>query len=86
VAVRRRAAVQLELTLRARSAWGGRRAGAGRKPGARSPVPHRRREAIAPRYPVHLTVKLRPGLPSLRSVQVVREIERRSHTDFCKGR
>lgn len=73
--VRRRAS-QLELTLPARRGWGGRRAGAGRKPGRRPPVPHRRRRDIAPRHPAHVTVKLRPGLPSLRSVQLVREIER----------
>ncbi len=76
MAVRRRATAPLELILTPRRGWGGRRAGAGRKPGARPPVPHRRREAIASRHPAHVTVKLRPGLPSLRSVQVVREVER----------
>lgn len=71
-----RGARQLELRLAACRGWGGYRAGAGRKPGTRPPVPHRRRDAIAPRYPAHVTVKLLPGLPSLRSVSVVREVER----------
>ena len=47
---------------------GGRRAGAGRKPkGAQAGVPHRPREAVESRFPVHVTVKLRQGLPRLRS-------------------
>ncbi|MBK8100271.1 MAG: transposase [Planctomycetes bacterium] len=46
---------------------GGRRAGAGRKPnGAEAGVDHRTRAALAPRFPVHVTVKLRAGLPRLR--------------------
>jgi hypothetical protein len=31
---------------------------------------------MAPRHPAHVTVKVRAGIPSLRSVQVVREVER----------
>ncbi|MCA8963979.1 MAG: transposase [Planctomycetes bacterium] len=46
---------------------GGRRAGAGRKPnGDRAGVKHRPRQAQASRFPVHVTVKLRAGLPRLR--------------------
>lgn len=46
---------------------GGRRAGAGRKPkGDRAGVKHRPRPAQASRHPVHVTVKLRAGLPRLR--------------------
>ncbi len=67
---------QLELTLTRRPTWGGCRAGAGRKPGRRPPVPHEPRGDIASRHPAHVTVKLRPGLPSLRSIPVVREVER----------
>ena len=51
-------------------------AGAGRKPGLRRPVAHRPRDAITHRHPAHVTVKLRPGLPSLRSASVVRAVER----------
>lgn len=47
--------------------WGGRRRGAGRKAvGGRAGVSHRRKGALAARHPVHVTMKLREGLPSLR--------------------
>jgi REP element-mobilizing transposase RayT len=48
---------------------GGARPGAGRKPSitGRPGVDHRPRAALASRYPVHITVKLRGGLPRLRS-------------------
>ena len=47
---------------------GGSRAGAGRKPkGEQAGVRHRQRAALASRFPVHVTVKLRKGLPRLRS-------------------
>ena len=44
-----------------------RRKRPGRKPkGEVAGVSHRPREALAPRHPVHITLKLRPGLPRLR--------------------
>jgi putative transposase len=47
--------------------WGGRRKGAGRKPKGRAAgVPHCAREALAARFPVHATLKVKEGLPSLR--------------------
>jgi REP element-mobilizing transposase RayT len=47
--------------------WGGRRRGAGAKPkGERAGVSHARRESFASRFPVHVTLKLKSGLPSLR--------------------
>ena len=47
--------------------WGGARRGAGRKPaGARAGVSHRVRPALADRHPVHVTVRVRTGLPNLR--------------------
>jgi len=47
---------------------GGRRAGAGRKPKANGPgIRHRERAPLAARFPAHVTVKLRRGLPRLRS-------------------
>jgi hypothetical protein len=50
-----------------RAPHGGRRAGAGRKPnGDRAGVPHDTRSALAARFPVHVTVKLREHLPPLR--------------------
>jgi REP element-mobilizing transposase RayT len=49
------------------AAHGGRRAGAGRKPNSdRAGVPHDTRSALAARFPVHVTVKLREHLPPLR--------------------
>lgn len=46
---------------------GGRRKGAGRKPnGERPGVPHDTRKALAARFPVHVTAKLREHLPPLR--------------------
>jgi REP element-mobilizing transposase RayT len=55
--------VQLELPVRT---WGGRRAGAGRKPGLRRRVPHCARPGHRAAHPVHLTLRARAGLPSLR--------------------
>ena len=47
--------------------WGGERSGAGRKPrGEKAGVRHATRAALASRYPAHVTVKLRAGLPRLR--------------------
>jgi putative transposase len=49
--------------------WGGPRSGAGRPPiaGRRPPVPHRARPTHTGRFPVHVTLRAAPGLPSLRS-------------------
>ena len=48
--------------------WGGKRRGAGRKPvGERAGVPHAKRPRLAARYPVLVTMRLRPGLASLRA-------------------
>jgi REP element-mobilizing transposase RayT len=59
-----RSSRQLDLRFRSR---GGARKGAGRKPaGAKAGVPHTRRSEFNRRYPVHVTMKVRRGLPSLR--------------------
>jgi REP element-mobilizing transposase RayT len=61
---RRRKPKQTELSFRQH---GGARKGAGRKPkGDRAGVAHRQRSTLANRHPAHVTLKLRPGLPSLR--------------------
>jgi REP element-mobilizing transposase RayT len=63
---------QLELRR-----WGGRRAGAGRKPsGAQAGVPHRRRPSLARRFPVHVTLRLRRHVYNLRSGRSFRLIRR----------
>ena len=55
---------QTTLSFRGR---GGRRAGAGRKPAGDKPgVSHRSRPIHEPREPVHVTVRVVRGLPSLR--------------------
>lgn len=58
----RASAVQLALPLRS---WGGAREGAGRKRRTRE-LPHAARPSISPRAPLHVTVRIRGGLPSLR--------------------
>jgi putative transposase len=56
---------QLELPFRN---WGGPRQGGGRKPkNGVAGVKHRPRAPLAARYPAHVTMKLRSGLPRLRS-------------------
>jgi REP element-mobilizing transposase RayT len=59
------AAEQLSLPLRS---WGGARKGAGRKPnGPRAGVSHLARPKLAGRFPVHVTVRMRPHVWNLRS-------------------
>jgi hypothetical protein len=72
---------QLSLSLAAPRGWGGRRPGAGRKPGSHPGLPHTSRKSFRQPLPAHVTVRLRRGLPSLRTVRIVREIER----SFTKG-
>ena len=55
--------VQLALPSRGR---GGYRPGAGRPRSGRSGVPHRQRPMLASRFPVHVTLRARADLPSLR--------------------
>ena len=70
---------QLQLRL----GWGGRREGAGRKPGPNPRIPHLRREKFAGRHPVHVTLKVRKEVPSLRVIRLVRELER-SFEEACE--
>src|SRR5262245_6221987 len=47
--------------------WGGPRKGAGRKPkDGRPGVRHGQRPALAREHPVHVTMKIRSGMPRLR--------------------
>jgi REP element-mobilizing transposase RayT len=67
--MRRRGRVQLELP--APTGWGGARVGAGRKlVAARPSPPHRPRAPHVARWPVHVTLRARDGLPSLRSTRI----------------
>jgi len=68
---RRRRRRPLQLELRART-HGGRREGAGRPRIRKSRVAHRTREALASRFPVHVTMRVRRDVPSLRRGRVRR--------------
>ncbi len=72
---------QLTLDLSAPRRWGGRRPGAGRKPGPNPGLPHVSRARFRQTLPAHVTLRLLPGLPSLRTVPVVHAIE----ASFAKG-
>jgi len=67
---------QMPLPLAAPRTWGGARKGAGRKPRGRPSVPHVTRRKIDPRYPVQVTIRGTPGLPSLRSPRVFAALQR----------
>jgi len=55
-----------QLKLPFESGWGGRREGAGRKPGGRRTVAHRTRPPHRAAHPVHVTLRARAGLPPFR--------------------
>ncbi len=63
--------------------WGGKRAGAGRKPaGARTGVSHLRRAGLSRNHPVHITLKVVGGLENLRKGRLRRAIFRA----FARGK
>jgi REP element-mobilizing transposase RayT len=70
---RKREPEQLDFDRRR---WGGRRPGAGRKTGPHPRVRHLSRVPFASGMPCHITLKVRPDVSSLRTVQLVREIEK----------
>ena len=67
---------QTSLDLRPAARWGGRRPGAGRPPGPRPKVWHRSRASFRTSDALHLTLRVRSDVPSLRSVRFVRQMER----------
>ncbi len=71
---------QATLNLPDQPRWGGRRAGAGRKPGPHPRLAHRSRPKFSS-LPAHVTLKVRPGIPSLRTLRMVREVEQ----SFARG-
>jgi putative transposase len=56
------------------SGWGGKRAGSGR-PGLLGQVSHMKRPRISVRTPLHITLRLREGLPSLRNKNLFKEFK-----------
>jgi REP element-mobilizing transposase RayT len=77
---------QISLSLPAVPRWGGRRDGAGRKPGLLRRDPHALRPPLASRHPCHVTLRVRRDVPSLRSVRLVREFERSLRGGCDRGR
>ncbi|HXT94918.1 MAG TPA: hypothetical protein VN853_01370, partial [Polyangia bacterium] len=67
---------QLRLPLEVASKWGGARKGAGRRPRGRPSMPHDTRSKVDPRYPLQVTIRATPGLPSLRSPRVFGALRR----------
>jgi len=63
-----------QLPLRFERTWGGARKGAGRPSGSRRTVPHRARPLHRARYPLHVTVRARTGLPPFREPVLVKII------------
>ena len=64
-----------QLSFKEPPTWGGRRAGAGRKPGPQPRVLHRARPVHRPRHPAHVTLCARPGVASLRAPNVYPLVE-----------
>src|SRR5437773_561855 len=63
-----------QLRFRFRT-WGGKRKNAGRKrTGDRPCVAHRTRPSISVHTPVHVTIRFRAGLPTLRNEAVLKEL------------
>lgn len=74
-----------QLALKACGGHGGRREGAGRPPGERPRVRHRTRPKHPKHAPMHVTLRAKANLPSLRSELVQRMLERllrRERPDF----
>jgi REP element-mobilizing transposase RayT len=72
--------VQSQLELLFGNTWGGKRPGAGRKSrDERAGVSHLRRAAHSRHHPLHVTVRVRGGLPSLRSESLYRCILAQIH-------
>ena len=68
---------QLSFTdYRMRTGRGGPRPGSGRPRGPRPRVLHRERGAVPVQCPVHVTLRVRPGVPSLREGTFVLEFRR----------
>jgi REP element-mobilizing transposase RayT len=71
----KRRSTQLAMGLRPVPRWGGWRENAGRKRSPDSGMPHASREGFSSTLPVHVTVRLVPGVLSLRTKRLVRALE-----------
>jgi REP element-mobilizing transposase RayT len=68
-----------QLQLAKTAGWGGRRAGAGRKRRGASRVSHRARPEFARRFPLHVTLRIRRDVPSLRTRACLAALRRAFH-------
>ena len=81
VATRRQKPKQFDLPL---AMWGGKRKGAGRKPkGEKAGVSHVTRERFGRNQPVHVTLRVRRDVPSLRGGRIFKTI-RASFAASCE--
>ena len=63
---------------------GGRRTGAGRKPKpGKQRMPHAARPSVKPRWPVHVTVRMKKNVPRLRNFELVKVL-RQAFVKGCK--
>jgi REP element-mobilizing transposase RayT len=66
----------MALPLPVMNTWGGKRAGAGRKPSRSQPgATHQKRPEFSPHHPLHVTLKVLPGIENLRTRRCYRVIE-----------
>ena len=66
-----------------RKSWGGYRPGSGPKPRRPGIIHHVRRNPVPIGYPVHVTIRVRSGIPTLRSRALIRDF-RRSLRKACE--
>jgi hypothetical protein len=66
----------MRLPIAVARTWGGARKGAGRKRRGRPSMPHVTRPNVDPRFPVQVTIRATPGLPSLRSPRLFGALRR----------
>lgn len=59
-----------QIEMKGLSGWGGQRKGAGRKNRSRQ-VNHMKRDRVESKTPLQITLKLRPGLPNLRTQKML---------------
>jgi REP element-mobilizing transposase RayT len=67
--------VAKQLSFKKTSGWGGKRSGAGRKNLSGTPN-HMKRPGVSLKFPLHVTLRLKEGLPSIRSKFLLKEFKK----------
>src|SRR2546430_10510226 len=75
---------QLKLKLKQKPSHGGRRKGAGR-PNRSGKRAHVRREKLSTKHPVHVTLRLAQGLPSLRTKDAFKSLRKAVKAARARG-